>query len=50
MLLNERAGVSPDMAIRLSKAFGSSARVWLGLQMAYDLWQAEQHADEIESM
>jgi addiction module HigA family antidote len=48
MLLNERAGVSPDMAIRLSKAFGSSARVWLGLQMAYDLWQAEQHADEID--
>ena len=48
MLLNERAGVSPDMAIRLSKAFGSSARVWLGLQMAYDLWQAEQHADKID--
>ena len=39
-LLNEKAGVSVDMAIRLSKAFGSSPETWLGLQMAYDLWQA----------
>lgn len=41
-LLNERAGVSVDMAIRLSKAFGSSPETWLGLQMAYDLWQARK--------
>lgn len=39
-LVNERAGVSVDMAIRLSKAFGSSAETWLGLQMAHDLWRA----------
>jgi antitoxin HigA-1 len=39
-LVNEKAGISVDMAIRLSKAFGSSPETWLGMQMAYDLWQA----------
>ena len=47
-LLNARAGISPDMAIRLSKAFGSSARHWMQLQMNYDLWHAEQRADELD--
>jgi addiction module HigA family antidote len=37
-LVNRKAGISIDMAIRLSKAFGSSPETWLGLQMAYDLW------------
>ena len=36
-LVNERAGVSVDMAIRLSKAFGSTPETWLGMQTAYDL-------------
>ena len=39
-LVNEKAGVSVDMAIRLSKAFGSAPETWLGMQMAYDLWPA----------
>ncbi len=39
-LVNERAGVSVDMATRLTKAFGSTPETWLGLQMAYDLWLA----------
>ena len=39
-LINGKAGISIDMAIRLSKAFGSNPETWLGLQMAYDLWQA----------
>ena len=47
-LVNEKAGISVDMAIRLSKAFGSSPETWLGLQMAYDLWQARRRFDEIE--
>jgi addiction module HigA family antidote len=47
-LLNGHSGVSPDMAIRLSKAFGSSAETWLKLQMQYDLWQAEQRARSIK--
>ncbi len=39
-LVNEKSGISVDMAIRLYKAFGSSPETWLGMQMAYDLWQA----------
>ena len=46
-LVNERCSVSVDMAIRLSKAFGSSPETWLGLQMAYDLWRAQSRIDEI---
>lgn len=47
-LLNGHAGISPDMAIRLSKAFGRSLESWLQLQLQYDLWRAEQRADEIK--
>lgn len=47
-LVNERAGISPEMAIRLSRAFGSSPEVWLGMQMGYDLTQAEKHAGKIK--
>jgi addiction module HigA family antidote len=47
-LVNGHSGVSPEMAIRLSKAFGSSPETWLRLQMQYDLWQAEQRADSIK--
>ena len=46
-VLNGRAGVSPDMAIRLSKAFGRSPEGWLALQIQYDLWQAERRAGKI---
>ena len=47
-LINEKTGISVEMAVRLSKAFGSSAETWLGMQMAYDLWHAEEHIGEIE--
>jgi len=47
-LVNERAGLSVDMAIRLSKAFGSSPESWLGMQTAYDLWQARHRLEEIK--
>jgi addiction module HigA family antidote len=47
-LVNERAGISALMAIRLAKAFGSSPETWLGMQMAYDLWQARARAHAIE--
>lgn len=47
-LVNEKAGISPEMAIRLSKAFGSSPEVWLGMQMEYDLTQTEKHAGTIK--
>ena len=39
-LVNQRAGISPEMAIRLSKAFGSTAQTWMLLQSNYDLAQA----------
>ncbi len=43
-LLNGRAGVSPEMALRLAKAFDTTPESWLGMQMEYDLWQTEKRA------
>ncbi len=39
-LLNERGAVTPDMALRLSRALGTSPEVWLNLQQKVDLWNA----------
>ena len=47
-LLNGHNGVSPDMAIRLEKVFGSTAETWLRMQMQRDRWEARQRADEIK--
>jgi antitoxin HigA-1 len=47
-LLNGHAGISPDMAIRLSKAFERSPESWLQSQLQYDLWQAEQRSGTIK--
>jgi antitoxin HigA-1 len=41
-ILNGRAGISPEMAVRLSIAFGTSAESWLNQQVQHDLWQAEK--------
>jgi len=41
-ILNGRAGISPEMAVRLSIAFDTSAESWLNLQLLYDLWHAER--------
>jgi len=46
-ILNGRAGISPEMAIRLSIAFGTSAESWLNQQSQYDLWKAEQQRDAL---
>jgi addiction module HigA family antidote len=46
-LINERAAVSPEMAIRLSKAFGSTPGAWIRLQAAYDTAQAEARAHKV---
>jgi addiction module HigA family antidote len=40
-ILNERGAVTPDMALRLSRALDTSADFWLNLQKNFDLWQAE---------
>lgn len=47
-LVNGKASISPDMAVRLAKAFGSSAEVWLRMQFAYDLAQMQQRAGAIK--
>jgi len=44
-LLNGRSGISPEMALRLSKVFGRSPEGWLKLQLQYDLWTTQQSVD-----
>lgn len=46
-ILNGRAGISPEMALRLSKAFGSTPDHWLRMQNAYDLWRLRQKAKSL---
>jgi addiction module HigA family antidote len=45
-LLNGRAGISPEMAIRLAKAFGGSSESWLLQQIQYDLWNTRKKLGE----
>jgi len=45
MLLNGKSGISPEMALRLSKVFGRTPEAWLRLQLQYDLWKAKQNLD-----
>lgn len=47
-LLNGHSGISPEMAIRLSKAFGGTPETWLGIQMEHDLWRASRRAGKIK--
>lgn len=46
-ILNGRAGISPEMAVRLSLAFGTTSESWVQQQAQYDLWHAEQHRHEL---
>ncbi len=47
-ILNGRAGISPEMAVRLSIAFDTSAESWMNQQVQFDLWKAEQHRKELK--
>lgn len=47
-VVNGHSGISPQMAIRLDKAFGGGANTWYRLQAAYDLAQAMKQADQIK--
>ena len=47
-ILNGRAGISPEMAVRLSIAFNTSAESWLKQQVQYDLWLAEQNRRKLK--
>ena len=40
-ILNEKGAVTPDMALRLARAFGTTPELWINLQKNYDLWHAE---------
>lgn len=46
-IVNGKAGVSSEMAVRLSIAFNTSSESWLNQQTQYDLWQAEQHRKDL---
>ena len=47
-LINGHSGISPEMAIRLTKAFGGAPETWLGMQMEYDLWHASRRASRLK--
>ena len=47
-LINGQAGISPEMAIRLSKAFGTTPDIWIRMQAAYDIAQAKGREDQIK--
>ncbi len=47
-LVNCKAGLSPEMAIRVAKVFGGDAKTWYRLQATYDIAQALKRADEIQ--
>ncbi len=47
-ILNGRSGISPEMAVRLSIAFDTTAESWLSQQLQYDLWRAEQRRDSLK--
>ena len=41
-ILNQRAGISPEMAVKLSEAFGNTTQFWVNLQKNYEVWYAER--------
>ena len=45
-IINERGAITPDMALRLSRAFDTSPEFWLNLQKNFDLWQAETESKD----
>ncbi len=47
-IVNGHAGISPEMAVRLSIAFNISAESWINQQGQYDLWQAEQRREQLQ--
>ncbi len=47
-VVNGKSGISPEMAIRLSKAFGSTPETWLRMQLAYDLAEARRNESKIK--
>ncbi|MCK5718324.1 MAG: HigA family addiction module antidote protein [Thiomargarita sp.] len=46
-IINGKGKITPEMAVRLSIAFGTTAESWMGHQISYDLWQVKQHKKEL---
>ena len=49
-IINERGSITPDMVLRLSKAFNTSAELWLNLQTTFDLWVASRKSGDWEKI
>ena len=49
-IVNGKAGISPEMAVRLSKAFGGSAEMWVRLQSNYDLAQVRLKENQCQAL
>ena len=46
-IINGKGSITPEMAVKLSIAFGASPESWMGHQVSYDLWQIEQYKAEL---
>jgi antitoxin HigA-1 len=44
-IVNEQTGISPEMAVKLSEAFGNTSQFWINLQKNYEMWHAEKKVD-----
>lgn len=49
-IINERGAITPDMALRLSRAFDTTPDLWMNLQQNFDLWKAENSSDAWQSV
>jgi addiction module HigA family antidote len=49
-IINERAGVSPEMSLRLAKAFDTTPELWLNMQRNFDLWKAKQNTKSLQKV
>lgn len=49
-IINERGSITPDMALRLSRAFDTTPDLWMNLQKNYDLWQAEHSSNSWQTV
>ena len=47
-LINCHAGISSEMALRLSKLFGMSIEMWINIQAQYDVWKIQQYSNDVD--
>jgi addiction module HigA family antidote len=49
-IINGKAGISPAMALKLSRAFRNTPYLWMNMQTSYDLWQAKKGSKEVDKV